>query len=157
MQAVQIKLRSRYLGRKYFKTLYRCAVLGFSTHQPLVPSASNTVTGSERYWSCSTIAMFRACLKKLFYNTMQKRCASLVRKVRCSSNTTLAMIVLICCVCVFMYLCSYVFMCLCIYMYIYVCMYLCLYVFMYLSMLCFYVFIDRLSFRVRPRSCDAWL
>ena len=84
------------LFRAYCTSMYTCSLWAsytqkaYSTLRVQFNNAFRAVLGLPRY--CSASGMFALARTDCFHATMRKRCASLVRRVRVSSNTVLKMI-----------------------------------------------------------------
>lgn len=84
------------LFRAYCTSMYTCSLWAnysqksYSTLRVQFNNAFRAVLGLPRY--CSASGMFAWARTDCFHATMRKRCASLVRRVRASSNTVLSMI-----------------------------------------------------------------
>lgn len=84
------------LFRAYCTSLYSCSLWAdytkrsYSDLRVLYNNAFRTILGLPRF--CSASGMFAAARTDCFHTTMRKRAASLVRRVRASSNIVLKMI-----------------------------------------------------------------
>ncbi|XP_048477815.1 uncharacterized protein LOC105383104 [Plutella xylostella] len=84
------------LFRAFCTSLYKCSLWANYTQKSIralqvqYNNALRAVLGLPRY--CNASGMFAWARTDCFHATVRKRCASLVRKVRASANTVLAMI-----------------------------------------------------------------